>query len=164
MVGLEYAKSLYEIHPDKKLCFDEFKTFMNFYDELSPVIKSPGIKKIEKHEIIKNSFKSFSDEFIYFIYVVIDNDRFNNLDEIYDEFIKYYNKENNIALCDCYTKNKLTTKELKEITTFLEKELEKTIELNEIVDSNTSGIKIVCENKTIDYTVEARINNMRLSI
>ena len=164
MIGVEYAKSLYEVHPDKKLCLDEFRTFMNFYDELSPVIKSPGIKKIEKHEIIKKSFKNFTNEIIYFMYVVIDNDRFINLGEIYSEFVKLFNKENNIASCDCYTNKKLTNIEKKEVLSFLEKELNKKIELNEIVDANTSGIKIICDNKTIDYTVEARINNMRLSI
>jgi len=55
-------------------------------------------------------------------------------------------------------------KRKKEVIKFLEKELNKTIVLNEIVDSNISGIKIVCDNKTIDYTIESRINNMRLSI
>ena len=164
MIGVEYAKSLYEVHPDKKLCLDEFKTFMSFYDELSPVIKSPGINKNKKHEIIKNSFKSFSDEFVYFIYVVIDNDRFTSLNDIYKEYIKLYNKENNIALCDCYVSKKLTVTEKKEVIAFLEKELNKKIELNEIIDENMKGIKIVCENKTIDYTIESRISNMRLSI
>jgi len=164
MVGIEYAKSLYEIHPNNKLCLDEFKCFMSFYDELSPVIESPGIKKIEKKEIIKKSFKDFSLEFIYFIYVVIDNDRFSNLEEIFNEYSKMYNEFENIALCDCYTNNKLSDKEKKEVIKFLEKELNKTIVLNEIVDSNISGIKIVCDNKTIDYTIESRINNMRLSI
>ena len=164
MIGLEYAKSLYEIHPDKKLCLDEFKTFMNFYDELSPVMKSPGINKINKKDIIKKSFKSFSLDFIYFIYVVIDNDRFSELNNVYNEFIKLYNADKNIALCDCYTNKKLNDKDKKEVIKFLEKELNKTIELNEIIDSNTTGIKIVYNNKTIDYTLESRINNMRLSI
>ena len=164
MVEKEYAKSLYEVHPNIKLCLDEFKTFMNFYDELSPVMKSPSIKKQDKKNIIKESFKSFTSEFIYFIYVVIDNDRFILLDEVYNEFIKLYNLENNIALCDCYTNIKLKESEKKEVIKFLEKELNKNIELNEIIDSNTSGIKIVCENKTIDYTVESRISNLRLII
>ncbi len=164
MVEKEYAKSLYEVHPNIKLCLDEFKTFMNFYDELSPVMKSPSIKKQDKKNIIKESFKSFTSEFIYFIYVVIDNDRFILLNEVYNEFIKLYNLENNIASCDCYTNIKLKESEKKEVIKFLEKELNKNIELNEIIDSNTSGIKIVCENKTIDYTVESRISNLRLSI
>ena len=164
MLGLEYAKSLYEIHPDKKLCLDEFKTFMNFYDELSPVMKSPGVSKANKKDIIKKSFKSFTDDFIYFIYVVIDNDRFTELNSIYNEFIKLYNADKNIASCDCYTDKKLNSKEKLEVIKYLEKELNQTIELNEIVDENTNGIKIVCGNKTIDYTLESRINNMRLSI
>ena len=164
MIGLEYAKSLYEIHPNKKVCLDEFNSFMNFYDELSPVMKSPSISVKEKQDIIKKSLKGFTSEFIYFLYVVIDNNRFSNLEETHKEFIKLYNNDNNISLCDCYTNKKLSDKEKKEIIKFLEKEFNKSIELNEIVDINSLGIKLVCENKTIDYTIEARINNMRLSI
>lgn len=164
MIGLEYAKSLYEVHPNTKTCLDEFKAFMNFYNELSPVMKSPSISNLDKHNIIKNSLKNYTDEFIYFLYVIIDNDRFSNLNEIYSEFVKIYNRENNIALCDCYTNKKISDKEKKEIIKFLEKEFNKSIELNEVVDSNYLGIKLVCENKTIDYTIESRINNMRLSI
>ncbi|MCR5307690.1 MAG: F0F1 ATP synthase subunit delta, partial [bacterium] len=65
---------------------------------------------------------------------------------------------------DCYSRNKLSEKETKAIIKFLEKELKKEIELNEIVDASYIGIKIVYNNKTIDYTLESRINNMRLSI
>lgn len=164
MIGLEYAKSLYEIHPDKKVCLDEFNSFMNFYNELSPVMKSPSISVNEKHDIIKKSLKGFTNEFIYFLYVIIDNNRFSNLEETYKEYVKLYNNDNNIALCDCYTNKKISDKEKKEIIKFLEKEFKKNIELNEIVDSNCIGIKLVCENKTIDYTIESRINTMRLSI
>ena len=164
MIGVEYAKSLYEVHPDNKTCLDEFNLFITFYDELSPIIKSPGIKKEEKHKIIEKSFKGFSEMFKYFIFVVIDNDRFYALKDIFNEYKKLYNKENNIASCDCYSNTKLTDKEKKEIIKFLEKELGKTIVLNEFVDSSYNGIKIVSDNKTIDYTLESRINNMRLSI
>jgi ATP synthase F1 delta subunit len=164
MIGVEYAKSLYETHSDTKVCLEEFKLLMNFYDELSPLLKSPGISKLEKHNIIDKTFKSLSKDFKCFLYVVIDNDRFNNLKEIYTEFVKLYNEANNIASCDCYSSNKLSEKEKKEIIKFLEKELKKEIELNEIVDASYIGIKIVYNNKTIDYTLEARINNMRLSI
>ena len=164
MIGLEYAKSLYEVHPDKKIAMDEFTSFMSFYDELSPVMKSPAISINDKHDIIKKSLKGFTNEFIYFLYVIIDNNRFSSLDEIYKEYKKLFNKDNNIASCDCYTNKKLSDKEKKEIIKFLEKEFKKSIELNEIIDVNSLGIKIVCGNKTIDYTIEARINNMRLSI
>ena len=164
MLGFEYAKALYDIHPDKNKCMDEFTCFMNFYDELSPVMKSPVISDNDKKNIIKKSFNSFSDEFIYFIYVAIDNDRFSYLIDSYKEFKKLYNDENNIAECACYTNKSLTKKEKDDVIKFLEKEFNKKIVLNEIVDDSYIGIKIEYENKTIDYTVESRINNMRLSI
>ena len=101
---------------------------------------------------------------LYNYVVVIDNDRFYALKDIFNEYKKLYNKENNIASCDCYSSTKLSSNEKKEVIKFLEKELNKTIILNEFVDSSYNGIKIICDNKSIDYTLESRINNMRLSI
>lgn len=164
MIGIEYAKSLIDIHPDLDKCMDEFKTFISFYDELSPVMKSPGISSLNKHEIIDKSLKNFTKEFIYFLYVVIDNDRFTNLKEIFDEFEKLYNEKKNIALCNVYSKNKLSEKDKKQIIDYLTKKLGKSVVLKEIIDEEIIGIKIEALGSTIDYSLESRINNMRFSI
>ena len=164
MIGIEYAKSLMEIHPDINLCMDEFNAFNSVYDELCPIMRSPGISIDEKHQIIDKAFKSFTKEFIYFLYVVIDNNRFQYLDEIFKEFKKLYDLKNNMTTCDVYTSNKLDNKEKQSIIKYLEKELNKKVVLNEIIDKNIAGIKIIADGKTIDYSLENRINNMRFSI
>jgi len=164
MIGLEYAKALFEIHPNKDICLDEFKVFTSFYDDLSPIMKSPGISYNEKHDLIKKTLKGFSDEFIYFIYVIIDNNRFSNLTEIYNEYKKLYDLSNNTVTCDVYTSNKLKDSEKKEIKKYVEKTLNKTVELNEIIDSEIKGIKLICDGKTLDYSIDSRINNMRFSL
>ena len=164
MIGLEYAKALFETHPNKDVCLDEFKVLTSFYDDLSPIMKSPGISYNEKHDIIKKSLKDFSDEFIYFIYVVIDNNRFSNLLEIYKEYKKLYDLSNNIVTCDVYTSNKLKENERKEIKKYLEKTLDKKVELNEIIDEEIKGIKLICDGKTLDYSINSRLDNMRFSL
>ena len=164
MIGIEYAKALIETHPNKDKALEEFNVLISFYDDLSPIMKSPGISYNEKHEIIKKSLKDFSDEFIYFIYVIIDNNRFSNLFEIHKEFKKLYDKSNNVATCDVYTNNKLKESEKKEIIKYLEKTLNKTIEINEIIDNEIKGIKLICDGKTLDYSLTSRINNMRYSL
>ena len=164
MIGVEYAKSLIEIHPDLEKCMEEFKAFISFYDTLSPVMKSPGISNDDKHNIIKESFKGFSQEFIYFIYVVIDNDRFDHVNEMFDEFEKIYNDKFDIALCSVYSSFRINEKERKQIIKFLDEKLKKKIVLKEIIDENVCGIKITTNGNTIDYSLESRINNMRFSI
>ena len=164
MIGVEYAKSLIEIHPNLDLCMDEFKIFNSFFDELCPIMRSPGVSIDEKHQIIEKSFKSFSKEFIYFIFVVIDNDRFQYVDEMFKEFKKMYDLKNNVTTCDIYTSSKLDNKEKQSIIKFLEAKLGKKVELNEIIDKSIAGIKIIADGKTIDYSLENRINNMRFSI
>ena len=164
MIGIEYAKSLIDIHPDIEKCMEEFKIFSSFYDTLSPVMKSPGISNNDKHNIIKESFKNYTDEFIYFIYVVIDNDRFDYVKEIYNEFEKLYNNKFDIASCEVYTSFKLNEKERKQIINFLDKKLGKKIVLKEIIDESINGIKIISNGSTIDYSLDSRINNIRFSL
>lgn len=164
MIGVEYAKSLMETHSNLDLCIEEFKTFLSFYDDLSPIMKSPSISYEEKHNIIDKSFKNFSKDFLCFVYVVIDNNRFSEINEIYHEFKKMYDAKNNIATCNVYSSVKLSDKEKKEIISFLEKSFNKKIIINELIDENIMGIKLVCEGETIDYSLESRINKMRTNI
>ena len=164
MIGIEYAKALMEIHPNIDNAMDEFKVLISFYDDLSPIMKSPGISCDEKHDIIKKSLKNFSEEFIYFVYVIIDNNRFINLNEIFDEFKKLYDAKNNLATCKVYSSFKLKETEKKNIIKYLEKETNKKIELDEIIDESIKGIKLECEGKTLDYSLDSRLSNMRFSM
>jgi F-type H+-transporting ATPase subunit delta len=164
MIGKEYAKSLVETHSNLDTCMEEFKVFISFYDTLNPIMKSPGISYKEKHDIIDKSFKNFSKDFLCFIYVVIDNNRFSYLNEIFSEFKKMYDEKNNIATCDVYSSVSLKEKEKKEIISYLEKTFNKKVMINELIDENIIGIKLVCEGETIDYSLESRINKMRVNI
>lgn len=164
MVSTEYAKTIFEIHPNKKTLMEEFNCFIKFYDELNPVMQSPNIKKEAKHEIIKKSFKDFTDEFIYFIYVVIDNDRFNEIENIYKEVKKMIYKENNVALVDLYTKNDLTKEEKNNIVSFLKNKLNQDVELKITLDENIDGIKLIYNGNVLDYTISTRLGNMRFSL
>ena len=60
MIGIEYAKALIETHPNKDKALEEFNVLISFYDDLSPIMKSPGISYNEKHEIIKKSLEKIN--------------------------------------------------------------------------------------------------------
>ena len=83
---------------------------------------------------------------------------------MFKEFKKMYDLKNNVTTCDIYTSSKLDNKEKQSIIKFLEAKLGKKVELNEIIDKSIAGIKIIADGKTIDYSLENRINNMRFSI
>ena len=75
-----------------------------------------------------------------------------------------YDAKNNIATCNVYSSVKISANEKKEIISFLEKTFNKKIIINELIDENIMGIKLVCEGETIDYSLESRINKMRTNI
>lgn len=164
MIATEYAKTIFDVHPNLDTCMDEFNALISVYDDLLTLMQSPNINKDAKHEILKNTLKGFTDDFIYFLYVVVDNNRFMEMKNIQIEFKKMYYKKNGIALVDVYTSNILTDDEKKSIISFLMMKLNMKIELNEIIDKNNDGIKLIYNGNVIDYTIEKRMNDMHFSL
>lgn len=164
MIATEYAKSLFDVHPNLDLCLEEYDCFKEFYNELSPLMLSPNITNEDKKEVINKSLKNFTKEFIYFIYVIIDNNRFREVLDIYNEFVKLYYKKNNIALVDVCTKNELKVDEKKKLVSFLEEKLGMEVKLNIVLDENILGLKVVYNGNVIDYTVSSLLEKMRFSL
>ena len=83
-----YARAFFEIATEDnvlnecKESFDAFVTILKEEKEFSLVLNSPKIKLQEKKDLIKNSFKNCSEDFILFLFVVLDNDRIANIEQI----------------------------------------------------------------------------------
>ena len=92
-VGLQYAKAIFDLACEKKLedlYFENLKLINNLVNSDENVLKifsHPSINKDEKKLIIKNVLEQrVLDEFLHFLYVLIDNDRFVDLNDIVDSY------------------------------------------------------------------------------
>ena len=78
-VSLQYAKSLYELSTNLEKDLNDLKVLTNAIlesNELVKVLKHPSISKDEKKQIFKELLKEkVENYFLYFIYVLVDNDR-----------------------------------------------------------------------------------------
>lgn len=164
MVENEYSKALFELSDNNKVTLDEFKLFIELLnvDGFKDVLNSPKIATIEKKNIIRNSLKNFSELFINFICVILDNNRFELIDNIYDTYYNLILDNENTIIVDAYSSNKLNDDEVKKITLNISKKLNKKVILNNIVDNSIiGGIKIIYNGLQIDLTVNDKINKIK---
>ena len=168
-VSLQYAKSLYELSTNLEKDLNDLKVLANAIlesNELVKVLKHPSISKSDKKEIFKELLKEkVENYFLYFIYVLVDNDRILELDNIYETFKMLHDESKNQVTAYVTTKYELTESTKHDLISFLENKYNKKINLTEKVDNTLiGGIKVVVENEVIDYTIDYQLENIKNTI
>ena len=168
-VSLQYAKSLYELSTNLEKDLNDLKVLTNAIlesNELVKVLKHPSISKSDKKEIFKELLKEkVENYFLYFIYVLVDNDRILELENIYETFKMLHDESKNQVTAYVTTKYELTESTKHDLISFLENKYNKKINLTEKVDNTLiGGIKVVVENEVIDYTFDHQLENIKNTI
>lgn len=165
MLGTEYAHALFELSTDIdtiKNNFDGLIEIIRLNPDFKKILESPVIKKNEKKGIIKSSFVNMDELFISFCYVIIDNDRFNIIDEIYNAFNQFVIEAKDIFVVNAYTSKPLTSKEEKELILTLQNRFKGSIKINNVIDKNAlGGIRLEHNGESIDQTLKAQMHNLK---
>ena len=144
----EYATVLYELGLDKKqvvLIFDSLSKVLE-NKEISGFFNHPIINKDEKKKILKDSLKLEDSELLYFLYVLIDN---NRLKDIKNRF-------------DVYSSNELDESLKEEIKKVLENNYKKNVVIKYNIDNKLiGGIVVKHNNEVIDGSIFNHINNLK---
>ena len=161
--ALEYAKALFELsktYEMKEEILEDLRASLDiFKDSISSFFLYPEIKKEDKKKIIDNSYKD--GLFKNFLKVLIDNDRFNSISEIKDEYEKLLLEEKNSRKVLVYSKLPLKDEYLKSLKEILKKKMSKDVILdNRIDESIIGGIKIFYDSKEIDMTVNTKLESL----
>ena len=173
MVENEYAKALYEIAQENKkeeTYRDYFRTLMTLYfenEDFQKLLNSPFIDKDEKKSFIKNAFgKVFDEDFINFLYVVIDHNRSHMLVDIKDEYKKLVLNFSGIVRIYVKSAKELSNKELKDIELSLnDKYPGKKLELrNEVDETLIGGIHITANDEAIDLTAKSSLEKLKSAL
>ena len=163
-----YARAFFEIATEDntlnecKESFDVFITILKQEEDFSLVLNSPKIKTEEKKDLIKNTFKNCSEDFILFLFVVLDNQRISYIEQIYNEFLYLYNEANKIKVAQIISEKPLTKLEEEKLYSSLKKYYTD----YEIVISNTinqniiGGYHILVNGVSIDLSMKRKINDL----
>lgn len=171
MVAKEYSKALYELAEELNIIDLIKEQFSNFNiilkdKEMYGFFTSPVIKSNDKKEVLKKSLVGFNENFIHFLYVLIDNNRFDLLNEIYNEYININLNKNNIVSIKLYSAEKLSEKHINNILDSLKSRFnnKKIIYENIVDESLIGGIRVLANDTEININPKTIIHDLKNSL
>lgn len=154
MLAREYAIAIKETISDQATFDDEFATLilgLRKNPDYFKIMSSVTIKNREKKALLA---KLAGNDLLNVLYVLIDNNRFYLISDIYDEYLKLIDQDANIMRVNLFSAKELTDKEITLIKNKLEKEYNKKIKINKNIDKTLlSGIRLEFAGKLLDSTI-----------
>lgn len=172
MVEYEYAKALFELAHEE----DKIDLFMEYLDavldisstekDFFKIMASPVIEIKAKAKIVEKAFGSFDSTFLNFLKVLVQNQRFDSLVHIRDEYVKLLRKHNSILKVEVISSIAMSKPKLKQIEKSLEirypgKELH--IE-NKVNPKILGGMQIICGGESFDMTLKNQLTKIKESL
>lgn len=171
MVAKEYAKALHEIAEELNILDiikNQYKITLDLLkdQEMMSFFTNPIIKSNEKKDLIKKSFSDFNENFVYFLYVLIDNNRFNYINDIYEKFIDIYLNKKDMISIKLFSAEKLKENDINRIIELLRPRFNnKKIVYENIVDSSLiGGIKVLANDTLINLNTKTSIDDLKNSL
>lgn len=159
-VSKEYSSVLFDLKLDYQYVVNELELLINVLKdkEIEKFFKSPIISANEKKRIIKEALKLDDGEFLYFLYVLVDNKRIDMIDNIYVDYCDLIDQKLNVGRFTVYTPTLLDENIKNNIKIMLEKKYNKNVILDVIIDENLiGGIVIKYKNNVIDDSISFRL-------
>ncbi len=164
-----YASSLVELAQDKKI-LPEIEEEIGFLADLVKSDKdfrnflvSPGITKESKKAFVEKAFNGkLSDYMVYFLKVLIDNDRQSCIVEINDALVAFVDQLNNRQKVTVITSTELDSSIKSKLTTKLKDVMKKEIIMSEQIDASIlGGIIIKVGDTVIDGSLAKDLKNIK---
>ncbi|MBQ8857282.1 MAG: ATP synthase F1 subunit delta [Lachnospiraceae bacterium] len=169
LVSKTYGDALFELALEEKkvdLLFDEAKVFLEVIqkdDELIRFMKHPKIVKEEKMKTGKNIFdKNFSKEFAGFLLILVQKDRFEDVEKILEYFIGRIKEYKKIGVAYVSTAIALNDAQKKKVEKrLLETTAYETFEMNYTVDETLlGGMVIRVGDRVVDTSIKNKLREL----
>lgn len=171
MVEREYAKALYELAEENNIVNivkEEFKTVSCLCEdeELMRFFTSPSVQIEDKKKVLLKSFKGFNEVMINFLFVLLDNRRFNLINNIYNEFNKISLNKKEIVSIKLISAKKLDDSQIDKFKISISLRFNnKKLQIENIVDETLiGGIKILANDTEIDLSTKNSILELKESL
>ena len=164
VIGDQYAVALFELALEENR-LDETKNALatlleSFNEETVMFLTHPAITKKTKKETFESL--GISNLLRDFMYVVIDNQRVLELQEILQSFAKLIESQADIMRIDVYSGKPLNKERIKELNTQYEKKYNRQVIIENHVDpSIVGGLRFEFQGVVIDDTVNHTIHQIK---
>lgn len=171
-LSFQYARALFDLAKEHSEVLDTHQnlvTLIKAIDENQEFLKillSPKLTNDDKKNILKDIFRNqTNDYFLHFLYVLIDNNRFEAISSIEASYKKLMEEYQNTMDVDVYTKYELNGKQKKELKEKLDNNFSKNVVIHYFNDANLlAGIKVVAGDKVLDFTLDNQMKSLKESI
>lgn len=167
-VSLQYAKALFDLAQDSNKV-NEYYEYLKVVNEVfkdEEILKTllhPLVKNDNRKDILNNTFKEYVDNrFLSFLYVLVDNDRLLELENIESSYKYYLNDANQVTDAIIFTKYEISDAELVNIKNKLENKFSKKVNIKVNIDEKLiGGIVIQIDGKVIDGSMFTQLNDIK---
>ena len=162
----EYALSLFSLAKEENLLdifYNETKFLIEIFkdEELLNFIIDKFIRNSDKKKAINNGLNSINRYLLNFINIIIDDNREDDLIEIFDSFNSLYYKEKNIVEGIIYGLE-IGNEKINELEEVFSRKLKKRVVLKFKQDvSLIGGYKVIVDNKLYDNSYKNKLNKLK---
>lgn len=155
-----YAESLIQISDNYDEILKNFEDIIDTYnssDDFKKFVESPVFSNDKKNEIIDDIFKNkITSDMLNFLKILIDKNKFNELEQIYAAYLLRADEFRNIKRVDVVSAIDLSDEWKNKITDKLKTKFNKTIIANWTKDEDIIGGLII---KSDDEVIDSSIRN-----
>ena len=170
-VASRYGLALYSLALDENKVLswqEEVKELSRIFKENTDfimVLGSSFMSLEERQEILRNTLKGVDKNIVALILVVMENNRTNDLLDIFESFNSYCNEYRGVSEGLIYSTLKLDQKVINQIEEKISKIEHSQVELKNVVDpSLIGGVKIVIHDRIYDGSIKHHIEVMKTDL
>lgn len=165
--AFEYALAIFSLANEQNQLTTTITLLQSFLASLDDssrgFFRHPGIDKPSKKAVIESIMH---DEFVrHCLFLLIDNQRFDELEEIVEEIKLLQKKQSGIVDFIVYSKSALSPTALESIKTKYTKELNRDVRVKNMLDSTLiAGVRLEFDGYVIDQTVSHYLQDLTASL
>ncbi len=170
-VASKYGLALYSLASDSnsvseytnvsKQLIDLFKENPDFLN----VLNSAFLPMERRKEILKDTIKGLDEEYLLFLYIVLDHHRIMEIIDILEGYISFANESKGIKEGLVYSVTPLSRTQLDQLSKNLSKKLNKTVDLKNVIDKSLiGGLKVVLDGHIYDGSLKYQIEEMKAKL
>lgn len=155
-LSYQYAEALYALAVEQKqtqAMATELERFIGQHQgPIADILKHPKVTIADKKAVI-DGFK-LAPLMNHFLYVLIDNNRLSDVDEILKSYQALLDQQNQVLRAKVFSNKPLSKTELEGIKVALQTKLNRIALLENVIDPTiVGGIKIAYEGNVVDHTI-----------
>lgn len=166
-----YAQALFSLSLEKD-CLLKWKNEVRIIKdvllenkEYLKVISSSFLPLEKRLEMVRKTFKSFDEEILNFICIIISNHRVMYLIDIFNAFNSLGNEQLGILEGIIYSSELLNKKQIDEIECSFSKKMNVKVELKNKVDETLiGGVKVVLKDQVFDGSIKAKLDDLKTKL